>query len=146
MEMTTEPKFRDCTRCRKQFPTAVFEGYKTCPTCRARGLATWQRHDAEKRKHGLSQRIDLNAETRTKLLDFFGHACAFCGGGDPEHLKISLLIHFREGGGDEYFNVVPNCTSCNTSRRGRNWYDWFRSRMDIFSKVRLEKLLKHHNA
>jgi hypothetical protein len=56
----------NCSKCKKH---KLNDGYKTCVTCRAKGMAYWERQ-------------------RQAVLNLLGNKCACCGESEPEFLTV----------------------------------------------------------
>lgn len=53
-----------------------------------------------------------------QVVDFYGHACAYCGGPyehDDHHIPLA------KGGADAIYNLVPACSSCNSTKQAKLW-------------------------
>jgi 5-methylcytosine-specific restriction endonuclease McrA len=53
------------------------------------------------------------------ILDYFGHACAYCLRGNVK-LTIEHVVPIIEGGPHSAENVVPACASCNSTKGRRS--------------------------
>lgn len=69
------------------------------------------------RKRGI-QPVPADAEMVAELFD---HQCAYCCG---PHESWDHVLPVIKGGQTVPGNVVPACTTCNSSKRDRNVYDW----------------------
>lgn len=137
---------RVCKRCNQKKPIEVFEGFVQCNICRSRKNDAWHRTMDENKKAGVGQRVVLTDQEEMKLNHAFDQACAFCGNADADKLRRGRLVHPRDGGGDDLFNVILCCTSCQQSRKGGlPWDVWYRRRRDIFLQSRYDRVLAWHN-
>lgn len=67
----------------------------------------------------------------------FGNCCAYCGaGGDME---IEHVCAISKGGAHDIGNIVPACSSCNTSKRNHSMEKWYCSQ-SFFSELRLHRI------
>lgn len=74
----------------------------------------------------------LNNVEWNKIMEDFNHSCAYCGISEGDHLKKWGEILHREhfialsnGGGYEVGNIIPSCRSCNSSKRSRDFFEWY---------------------
>ena len=68
---------------------------------------------------------DLTAEQWTALKDAWGGGCAYCGAvGKP--LQRDCVQALSRGGRYTLDNIVPACTSCNTSKCNDEVTGWLR--------------------
>src|SRR5262249_4369216 len=124
----------------------AFEGYKRCKTCRLRDNKTWHRNMAGYYNAGVKQRVPITEDEKEKLLGIFEDACAFCARHDSDKLRVTRLIQPRAGGGDDFWNLIPVCTSCLNSRKGwASWEDWYKTQRDSYSYARFNRIVAHHN-
>ena len=63
----------------------------------------------------------LTEEQWEWLLDYYGHRCAYCGRGERQAgtLAREHVIPVSMGGGYTLKNIVPACTSCNSTKHAR---------------------------
>lgn len=106
-----------------------------CPECNRARVHAWVKAHPERARAW--QRINSrarNARRRARkglacfepftpaqwslVLDFYGHACAYCGG-PYEH--DDHVIPISRGGADALYNLVPACAWCNESKKDRLW-------------------------
>lgn len=71
-----------------------------------------------------------DAEEKRKCIEFFGHACAYCGAaiekgrGDLDHLVSAAL-----GGRNHISNRVFSCKPCNAEqKRDKQWEEFLREK------------------
>lgn len=79
----------------------------------------------------------------------FKYACAYCGISEEEHLKINKEVmnqdHFiplLSGGGHSKCNIIPSCRTCNSSKGGRDFTEWYYEH-DSYKEERLVKILSY---
>jgi len=76
-----------------------------------------------------------------QIKEDFNYQCAYCG----KHLENLTQDHFiaLENGG-EYTkeNIIPACMSCNTSKRDKDFFEWY-PQQDFYSKEREKRILEH---
>ena len=67
----------------------------------------------------------------------FGNCCAYCGAsGDME---IEHVDPINNGGPHDIGNIVPACSTCNTSKKEKEMESWYRSQ-PFFSELRLHRI------
>ena len=73
----------------------------------------------------------------------FDNACAYCGHKphSPLDLEIEHVVAISAGGPHCLSNIVPACTSCNTSKRNHPWLKWYRSQP--FYSVERRRKIEH---
>ena len=82
-----------------------------------------------------------------KILDSFGHQCAYCGCDDkaliPEHIvNQSYLSQSNPEAVDLIGNIVPACGSCNKSKNTHDVDEWYPTHPQ-FKQWKLDKIHKH---
>jgi len=82
-----------------------------------------------------------------KILDSFGHQCAYCGCDDkaliPEHIvSQSYLSQSNPEAVDLIGNIVPACGSCNKSKNTQDVDEWYPIHQQ-FKQWKLDKIHKH---
>jgi len=86
---------------------------------RARAAAKRRKRRMDRVEH------DLTAEQWTALKDAWGGGCAYCGAvGKP--LQRDCVQALSRGGRYTLDNIVPACTSCNTSKCNDEVTGWLR--------------------
>jgi hypothetical protein len=75
--------------------------------------------------------------------------CAFCGvpATDPrnhgiERLTVEHVLALTKGGLDEAANILPACSTCNTSKNNSPVEDWYR-RQQFFAATRWRKIERY---
>nr|BAR24540.1 HNH endonuclease [uncultured Mediterranean phage uvMED] len=75
----------------------------------------------------------------------FDSACAYCGHKphNPLELEIEHVLAISAGGPHCLSNIVPACTSCNSSKRNHPWLRWFRSQpfYSVQRRRKIERIL-----
>lgn len=82
-----------------------------------------------------------------KIMDSFGHQCAYCGCDDkaliPEHIvSQSYLSQSNPEAVDLIGNIVPSCGTCNKSKGTKDVDEWYLGHTQ-FKQWRLDKIHKH---
>ena len=67
----------------------------------------------------------------------FGNCCAYCGGGGD--MEIEHVDPISKGGLHDIGNIVPACSSCNTSKRNHPMEEWYRAQ-SFFNEIRLHQI------
>lgn len=82
---------------------------------------------------------------------YFSKSCAYCGITEEEHLdtynEILHQEHFiplSKGGEYTHNNIIPSCRICNTSKRDKDFFEWY-PKYKHYSKQRENKILKFLN-
>lgn len=96
-------------------------------------------HVRESRKRNLP--AVFTREQWRSCKQYFNNACAYCG----RPLKRLCQDHFipmSKGGVYAMSNIVPACRSCNSSKRDRDFFEWYPCQ-PFYSRVRERKILKY---
>lgn len=93
----------------------------------------------------------LSLKQWNKIKEDFNDSCAYCGMTEKEHLKeFSEHLHqdhfipLSKGGGYTQNNIIPACKSCNTSKKDKDFFEWYPT-YEHYSKKREKKILEHLN-
>jgi 5-methylcytosine-specific restriction endonuclease McrA len=70
----------------------------------------------------------------------FGGVCAYCG--SEGRLTVDHVLAVVHGGLDESGNIVPACSSCNSSKNSRPVEEWYR-RQPFFTETRWREIQRH---
>lgn len=76
-------------------------------------------------------------------LKYFDNKCAYCG----RKLGKPTLEHFIpviKNGELSRWNVIPACKSCNSSKRNKDFFDWYVNQ-DFYNEIREKRILKYLN-
>ena len=90
-------------------------------------VADWKKtHPEPGRRYSQRRRARVAATENTltdtewqETLEYFNHACAYCGRGDRP-LTQEHIIPVSEGGGYTKENIVPACKPCNSKKRNKS--------------------------
>jgi len=67
---------------------------------------------------------------RDSILVAWGYCCAYCGEMLNEHnTTLDHVVPRHAGGLTERRNLIAACFGCNSNKSGREWKEWFRSRI-----------------
>ena len=71
----------------------------------------------------------------------FDHCCAYCGAAEHRsaELEIEHVVPISKGGPHLLSNIVPACTSCNSSKRRQELETWMRQQ-PFFDQGRLDRI------
>src|SRR5690606_38223949 len=86
---------------------------------------------------------NLTQEQWEQCLESFNNSCAYCGTND-EVMCREHFIPVIKGGEFSKNNIIPCCVSCNSSKRDRDFFEWYPTK-DFYSKQRENKILKYLN-
>lgn len=67
-----------------------------------------------------------------------GLKCVYC---DKPYTAIDHVHPIALGGGDDLYNLVPSCKSCNSSKNCKPWKKWFRHQP--FYSLKRETLIEN---
>lgn len=151
--------YRRCVFCGKVKPIVEYPRNGTnkrgeplyrldCKTC----YNIRRRENATKKKHtdfvgGMKRRGESNVEYThqqwKEAVIFFGGECAYCGRTmrKGERLTRDHLEPVSEGGITIQDNIVPACSSCNSSKGAEEWREWF-MKQPFFSQERMNRIFK----
>lgn len=81
--------------------------------------------------------VQITVTALRQRFNEFGNCCAYCGGaGDME---IEHVDPINNGGPHDIGNIVPACSTCNTSKKEKEMETWYRSQ-PFFSELRLHRI------
>lgn len=111
-----------------------------------------RRENATKKKHtdfvgGMKRRgeaeVNYTHQQWKETVIYFGGECAYCGKTmrKGERLTRDHLVPVSEGGTTTQDNVVPACSSCNSSKGATEWREWF-MKQPFFSQERMNRIFK----
>lgn len=150
-------------RCKKKYETMMSnEKYANSERERKR---LWREENREKhneinRAHYYNNKFSyyLSNEKRRSLLESlpktfteneweeckksFDYKCAYCGSNDKSTQEHFIPV--SKGGEYTKDNILPVCSSCNSSKRDREFFEWY-PRHKSYSKEREKKILKYLN-
>lgn len=158
-----EPEYimsgKRCAFCGKVLPLDAFakngkaadgtQRYRDdCKTC----YNIRRKENANKKRHsdfvgGMKRRGESNVEYThqqwKEAVIFFGGECAYCGHTmrKGERLTRDHLVPVSCGGLTIQSNIVPACSSCNSSKQDYEWREWF-MKQAFFSQERMNRIFK----
>jgi 5-methylcytosine-specific restriction endonuclease McrA len=83
----------------------------------------------------------LTREEWLKCLFHFNHECCYCGN-KKKRITHEHFIPLSKGGEYSKLNVLPVCSSCNSSKRDKDFLDWYQQQ-EFYSEKREKKILKY---
>lgn len=111
-----------------------------------------RRENAAKKRHsdfvgGMKRRGEVDVEYShqewKETVIFFKGECAYCGRTmhKGERLTRDHLKPVSEGGSTAQDNIVPACSSCNSSKNASEWRAWYMAQ-PFFSQERMNRIFK----
>ena len=70
---------------------------------------------------------------------FFNNTCAYCG--VDSKLTMDHIIPISKGGKTTPDNIIPACSSCNSSKQAEDVVEWYTKQV-FYNKDRLESIIK----
>ncbi|MGM0238505.1 HNH endonuclease [Enterococcus sp. AZ103] len=93
----------------------------------------------KKRHNGVSE---LTEEEWELSQAYFKFECAYCG--KKSKLTKDHLDPLKNKGLLTASNIIPACSSCNSSKKDKQWQSWF-SKQKFYDKKRAEKIVDYVN-
>jgi len=86
---------------------------------------------------------ELTHQEWKECLIFFGGECAYCGCTTRRGTRMTKdhLQAVTDGGVTRQSNIVPACSTCNSSKGAEDFKDWF-MKQSFFSQERLNRIFK----
>ena len=127
--------------------TAYRQDCKVCYNIRRRENKAKKKHSdfiGGQKRRGEAE-PGLSHQEWKEVLIYFGGACAYCGCTPKRRQRLTKdhLQAVSAGGKTCLKNVVPACSSCNSSKGAEDFKEWF-MRQPFFSQERLNRILKWH--
>lgn len=82
----------------------------------------------------------LTHEQWMSCLVYFNGQCAYCGG--EEELQQEHVVPVSRGGGLTPCNIIPACSSCNNSKKDKDFSEWY-SKQESYNKDRERRIVKY---
>lgn len=155
----TDGATKVCTFCGTLLPISEFakngiaadgtQRYRDdCKTC----YNIRRRENATKKKHtsfvcGMKRRGEVNVaythQQWKETVIFFKGQCAYCGRTmrNGERLTHDHLVPISDGGASTQHNIIPACSTCNSSKGASEWREWF-MKQSFFSQERMNKIFQ----
>lgn len=71
---------------------------------------------------------------------YFDYSCCYCG--STKEITKDHLQPLKANGKMSVVNIVPACRSCNSSKKDRQWQEWY-TKSPQFDQTRYEKISKY---
>lgn len=118
---------------------------KVCYNIRRRENATKKRHSdfiGSMKRRGEVE-VSYTQQEWKEAVIFFKGECAYCGRTmrKGERLTRDHLEPVSEGGTTTQDNIVPCCSSCNSSKGKEEWREWF-MKQPFFSQERMNRIFQ----
>lgn len=104
---------------------------------RAKGLQKeWRQNNPEKLKEYREERLfhkkhEISDDELNELYQYANHCCMYCGINETESLQLYNQKlhkdHAYNDGSNGIDNCILACKSCNSSKRDKDWIEWFTS-------------------
>ena len=118
---------------------------KVCYNIRRKENRTKKKHTdfiGSQKRRG-EENPDFSHQEWKECLIFFGGACAYCGGTPRKGQRLTRdhLEPISKGGRTIQSNIVPACSSCNSSKGAEDFREWF-MKQPFFRQERLNRMFK----
>jgi hypothetical protein len=108
-----------------------------------------RRRDALRRAIRAKALLPLTLAGKDARFALWSNRCAFCGV-DPKHprnhgydrLTVDHVLALTKHGLDEASNIVPSCSTCNSSKNAKPVESWYR-RQPFFTEEKWRKICRH---
>ena len=132
----------------KQGNPAYRKDCKVCYNIRRRENSTRKKHTdfiGSMKRRGETSVVYTHQQWKEAVIYFEG-TCAYCGRTmrKGERLTRDHLEPVKEGGTTTQDNIIPACSSCNSSKGASEWREWF-MKQPFFSQDRMNKIFKWRN-
>ena len=80
---------------------------------------------------------DLNSHLKVLNMTKATICCAYCGGEFNSWDHINALVKDKAPSGyiNEINNLIPSCSACNSSKGGKEWYEWMNAKKGRMKKI-----------
>lgn len=99
-------------------------------------------HEQKRRAKIKSLEHDFTEQEWNEAKITFENKCAYCG--KVETLTQDHFIPISKGGEYTINNIVPVCSSCNSSKKDRDFFEWY-PEQPFFSRTRESNVLRYLN-
>lgn len=96
----------------------------------------------QKRRHQKRDDFALTDNQWQEALEYFGYCCAYCG--SDSKMTYDHFIPFSKGGSFKQDNIIPACQKCNSSKRDRDFTDWFKNQ-SFFNVEKQQNIWSYFN-
>lgn len=152
-------RLKTCTFCGEEKPIEEFpkngvdasgrtryrDDCKVCYNIRRRENRTKKKHSdfiGGMKRRG-EECPEFSHQEWKECVIFFGGECAYCGATPRKGQRLTRdhLEPVSRGGITTQSNIVPACSSCNSSKGAEDFKDWF-MKQAFFSQERLNRIFK----
>jgi len=106
-------------------------------------IAKFHKIKDDRRRRNLAKKLikDLTFKEWQNSIEYFENRCAYCG---KELIKITAdhFIPLTKGGGLTKSNILPICVSCNSSKKNKNFMEWF-DKQPFFNQINQKKIFNY---
>lgn len=118
---------------------------KVCYNIRRRENRTKKKHSdfiGGQKRRGEDNPNFTHQEWKECLI-FFAGECAYCGGTPRKGQRLTRdhLDPISDGGRTIQSNIVPACSTCNSSKGAEDWREWF-MKQPFFSQERMNRIFR----
>lgn len=104
-----------------------------------KGQIASRRASHRRRERESLTEINFSEDEWLFCLEFFESKCAYCGLFDDD-LTMDHFVPVAQLGSFTSDNIVPACSSCNSSKRDSDFFEWFR-KQEFYSLDREQAIL-----
>lgn len=87
---------------------------------------------------------NVKAKVKEAIKLEFNHCCAYCGS-KSKRLTLDHVLASSKGGVNSWFNLVPACAKCNSSKGSKNLTDWYTVSLPCYRKERLQRIINRYS-
>lgn len=106
-------------------------------------MSEYNRNYTNKKKH------NFTTKQWNDCKDYFDNSCAYCGISEQDakekYNKGLHREHAMNDGNNDISNCIPACTGCNSTKRKKDYIEWYTPDNEIFDQDRFNKILKWLN-
>ena len=118
---------------------------KTCYNIRRNENRTKKKHSdfiGSQKRRG-EENPNFSHQEWKECVIFFGGECAYCGSTPRKGQRLTRdhLVPMSQGGLTTQDNIVPACSSCNSSKGAEDFKEWY-MKQAFFSQERLNRIFK----
>jgi len=94
------------------------------------------------RRRAMKKNALINDLTKADIKESFNHfnnSCGYCG--NKSNLQVEHVVPLYLGGSHTKTNIIPACSSCNTSKQETTFEEWY-SKQPFYSQEQEAKIYK----
>lgn len=111
---------------------ALSEGRKNSPKCKGKNLYNWkggkgtiqERSNICRQKRRSAQKTAIDKDFLLCILDAQQNKCFYCEVELTDYKAIEHLTPLSKGGGNQRFNLVYSCRSCNSKKKDKTMEEY----------------------